>query len=264
MSDEDGGRLVERVEEPDKVPGELKDVVSLHGPRAGALPVPPEVRRHGVVTSRRQWRELMPPGVAQLGEPVTEDHWRSLAELADVQLNTGANREHPLLDFQDSPDLLRFVPSVCIIPSMSPQEMRSSLEAYVEAVNRHDVDAMLELRHPDSYLEVMGVAPPIQGKAALKEFYDAFYGSVMPDYRLDITGSAFAADTCVVWGHYSGTVPEGHLGTDARGGSTKVPVCFVCVFENGLFCGDHMYTDPLAGARQTGSTVPPQRKKVAP
>jgi hypothetical protein len=141
---------------------------------------------------------------------------------------------------------------------MTEQEMRSSLEAYVEAVNRHDVSAMLDQRHPDSYLELMGLMPPITGKNALREFYDAFYGSVMPDYHLEITGSAFANGMAVVWGHYTGTVAEGHLGTDATGGPCEVPVCFVCEFKDGLFCGDHMYSDPLAGARQAGATVPPE------
>lgn len=147
---------------------------------------------------------------------------------------------------------------------MTEQEMVAILEQYVDAVNRHDVDGMLELRHPRAYLELMGVAPRIQGIERLRAFYETFFGSLLPDYRLEIAGSSFGASTGVVWGHYTATVPPGFLETDSRGGSVRVPVCFVCTFVDGRFCGDHMYADALAPARQTGASVPPVAPPAPP
>jgi ketosteroid isomerase-like protein len=141
--------------------------------------------------------------------------------------------------------------------TMQTEQMAEILERYVEAVNQHDVEAMLDLRHPDAYLELMGVAPPIEGKGALRTFYTPFFGSLMRDYKLEIAGTAFGEDTAVVWGRYSARVAAGFLGTDASGGPVEVPVCFVCTFADGMFLGDHMYADALAPARQTGASVPP-------
>lgn len=133
-------------------------------------------------------------------------------------------------------------------------EIERVLTAYVEAVNRHDVDAMLELRHPDAYLEMMGAGPRIEGLEALRPFYERFLAA-MPDYRLEIDGSAFGDDVGVVWGRFRGTVGESFMGAPASGGAVEVPVTFVCTFEDGRFRGDHMYFNAALVQQQAGLTL---------
>ena len=115
--------------------------------------------------------------------------------------------------------------------------MAAALEAYVSAVNRHDVEAMLALRHPDAHLEIMGVAEPVVGIEALRAYYESAFSTATPDYILEIEGSAFGPDVASVWGRFRATL---NAGGDAAY-EVEAPVAFVCTFRDGLFCGDSMY-----------------------
>jgi steroid delta-isomerase-like uncharacterized protein len=134
---------------------------------------------------------------------------------------------------------------------VTPQDMAGVLTRYVAAVNDHDVEAMLALRHPDASLEVMGGGPRVQGLDTLRDFYRAVFAQV-PDYRLDMDGMAFGDDVATVWGRLRATAGTTWFGRPATGGAVDAPVCFVCDFADGRFRADRMYVDTATLDRQAG------------
>jgi hypothetical protein len=76
--------LAQHLHQPHDVPGELEDVVSLDRLRAVGAAIAALVGGDGVEPGRGQGRQLMPPGVPELGETVAEDDERALALLGEV------------------------------------------------------------------------------------------------------------------------------------------------------------------------------------
>jgi ketosteroid isomerase-like protein len=136
---------------------------------------------------------------------------------------------------------------------MTPEEMRKSCAEYVELSNSHDVDEIMKRRPEDAYLHIKGVADPIAGHEAVREFYTRFYGEVVPDFTFHIEDFAFGDDVTVMWGHFTGTVGENVLGAQAKAGSKiDVPCVFVVTFKDGWYHGDNMYFDSLLMRQQAG------------
>src|SRR6476469_4149159 len=100
---------------------------------------------------------------------------------------------------------------------MSHPELEPVLRRYAEAKNRHDVDAILDVCHPDCYYESVGIPGRVQGKSALRTYYAALF-ETLPDYRGEFDGEAFSGEAVAVWGHFSGTVTGDFMGNPATGG----------------------------------------------
>ena len=74
VADEMARRRTERVDEPDRVADERQDPVVVDVRRPGALRVPTLIGRDDAVSRGRQHRDLRPPLVRRLGEPVQQQH----------------------------------------------------------------------------------------------------------------------------------------------------------------------------------------------
>jgi steroid delta-isomerase-like uncharacterized protein len=128
----------------------------------------------------------------------------------------------------------------------------SALDLYAEAKNRHDVDAILELCHPDCAYRSVGLPGEVRGTDQLRAFYTALFGA-LPDYRGDFDGRAFTGETAAVWGRFGGTL-EGELqGLPASGQRIEVPVVFMVTFKDGLIVEDVGYFDVRTLAEQAGA-----------
>jgi hypothetical protein len=87
VPDEDGLVDAELVEDADEVAGEVEDVVGLDRLRAARAAVAPLVRREDPVAGSGQRRDLAPPRVGELGEPVGEDDGGPLALVDHVEVD---------------------------------------------------------------------------------------------------------------------------------------------------------------------------------
>lgn len=126
------------------------------------------------------------------------------------------------------------------------------LDRYADAKNRHDVEAILELCHPDCAYRSVGLPGEVRGTEQLRAFYTALF-QALPDYRGDFDGRAFTGDTAAVWGRFGGTL-EGELqGLPASGQPIEVPVVFMVTFKDGVIAEDVGYFDVRMLAEQAGA-----------
>jgi steroid delta-isomerase-like uncharacterized protein len=131
-------------------------------------------------------------------------------------------------------------------------QMRRVLHAYADAKNRHDVDAICALLADDAFYESAGFGPRIQGRDALRAYYEALFRAI-PGYRGEFDGEAYGPGCAVVWGRFGGELGPELLGTPVTAGRTlDVPVTFVCTFRDGLLVGDTGYFDAATFAEQAG------------
>jgi predicted ester cyclase len=135
---------------------------------------------------------------------------------------------------------------------MTSEEIRAVLHAYADAKARHDVEAIVALRHEDCFDEAVPLGTRIEGRDAVGEYFRAFFAAV-PDYRADFDGEAIGEDSAVVWGRWRGTIRGSFMGIDVDGSCPlEVPVAFVCTFRDGLVVGDSYYFDAATLAEQAG------------
>jgi steroid delta-isomerase-like uncharacterized protein len=126
------------------------------------------------------------------------------------------------------------------------------LERYAEAKNAHDVEAILEVCHPECSYESVGLPGVVRGADQLRAFYTALF-EALPDYRGDFDGRSFSGDVATVWGRFGGTL-EGELqGLPASGRRIEVPVVFLVTFRDGLIASDVGYFDTQTLAEQAGA-----------
>jgi steroid delta-isomerase-like uncharacterized protein len=132
---------------------------------------------------------------------------------------------------------------------------------YVEAKNRHDVDAALAACADDYRYETAGLGV-IAGKERARAFYEALFAS-LPDYRGEFDDELWGEDAVVSWGRFGGTTAGDLLGLPAQQGrAVSVPVAFVCTFRDGLLATDTGYFDMAALVAQAG--IPLARVRPSP
>jgi steroid delta-isomerase-like uncharacterized protein len=135
---------------------------------------------------------------------------------------------------------------------MTGRELKRALESYARAKNEHDVDRIVELRTDDCIDHQLATGLRIEGKAAIRDFFTAFFASV-PDYCGDFDGEAYGEDTVVVWGRWGGTLTDNILGVEVEAGRRlEIPCAFVCTFRDGLLAEDRQYFDAATLAEQLG------------
>src|SRR5438270_11916321 len=126
---------------------------------------------------------------------------------------------------------------------MTREEIEQVLHAYADAKDRHDLDAIVGLRHEECFDEAVPLGTRVEGREALYAFFIAFFQTV-PDYHASFDGEAYGDDTAVVWGRWAGTTTGPFLGIEAEPGcELDIPCVFVCTFRDGLLVGDANYFD---------------------
>jgi steroid delta-isomerase-like uncharacterized protein len=135
---------------------------------------------------------------------------------------------------------------------LTETEIARTLEAFRAAKDRHDVDAVVELRTEDCVDLMVATGLRLEGKPAIARYFRAFFASV-PDYRGEFDGVAYGAGSAVVWGQFAGTVSEQMLGTPVKGSRRlRVPCVFVVSFRDGRVVEDRQYWDAATLADQLG------------
>lgn len=137
---------------------------------------------------------------------------------------------------------------------MTPEPI-ALLSRYAEVKNRHDVEGMLALTHPDCRYEDVGAGRVVTGRSELRRYHRHLF-TALPDYQAAIDGVAGNGDTVVAWGSFSGTLAEPLFGNGAAGQRIEVAAVFVCGFRDGLLYREHAHVDLTTLRRQAPRPKP--------
>jgi len=116
---------------------------------------------------------------------------------------------------------------------------RETALRFVEAINRHDVDGLLDLM-TDSHRFVDSVGRCIAGKPDLRESWKGYF-ALFPDYRITLVHMADAGDVVGLFGFASGTYAvNGELQSENR---WEIPAAWLATVEEGQVVSWQVYAD---------------------
>lgn len=136
-------------------------------------------------------------------------------------------------------------------PTAYFDEMARIADALAAAKSNQDVDAAMEIYHPECVLEAPSLASRHQGatqiRAALEGFFKRF-----PDYEVELGGRAVSDDVLIAWGSIHLTLggrPGGQLPNGTR---ATVPVFILFRFCEGRVLWESFNFDLAILCRQSG------------
>jgi predicted ester cyclase len=148
------------------------------------------------------------------------------------------------------------------------QSISSAFQAYKQAWNRHDVNALMGYFGSTGSLSSPGAGPdPVSGKALERWLGGLFTG--IPDFRvevvsLDVVGEHRVVDQWVISGTWTQPFPEGPLqGVKPTGKSFKVSGAGFYDWQNGHIARAVDYLDNMAFLVQIGVIPPPGSAPLA-
>jgi uncharacterized protein (TIGR02246 family) len=111
--------------------------------------------------------------------------------------------------------------------------------AFVKAINRQDVDALVELMTPNHrFIDSLGGVT--KGRDAMRAGWTGYFRMV-PDYAIDIEETYCAGPVVVMLGVVGGTyAPDGQL---AEGNRWQTPAALRAVIEDGKVAEWRVYCD---------------------
>jgi steroid delta-isomerase-like uncharacterized protein len=147
----------------------------------------------------------------------------------------------------------------------SRAELTAWFDSYLNALNAHDVPAVLEYMSDDVIYTDMAVGERMEGRAATGEFLGRMATNVSTDYRFDneqvlVDGASFA----LVW-TMSGTNDRGdeQAGVAATGRRFEVPGVSIGRLLDGKVVEQRDYWNMAAFLAQVGLMAAPQRTAPA-
>ncbi len=144
----------------------------------------------------------------------------------------------------------------------SETNLKSIVQKYAEAQNRHDVDFCVAGFVPDRYYQAIGFGEPVKGAEALRQFFSELFKS-MPDYHTEFSALAEDGNTVAATGSFGGTLMGQFMGQPVTPGQKlDVPVTYICTFnDDGLLLNEVGYFDTLTMLHQAGLPVPLSNEK---
>jgi predicted ester cyclase len=133
------------------------------------------------------------------------------------------------------------------------EEMCRLVTKLAEVKSRQDVQAALDIYHPDGVLE----APPFnsrqEGEEQLRAGLDGFF-KFAPDYSVDLNGLAADGDTLCGWGTVRMTPSFSFNGATPNGKRVETPVFILFRFRDRRVIWESFNFDMADVARQVGLT----------
>lgn len=240
---------------PTLAKGQQRCTLQIHPSDAARLQLGPHARvrsRVGTVDALVEITDAIGPGVVSLPHGWGHDDPEAIANIAGRQpgVNSNALADPVELDPLSGTAILNGIPvDITPIPPgkeapMPPNiDARQAFNAYADAKNRRDVDALVGLYASDGRYEGAGTSHPIVGHDKLRKFYTRLF-KTLPDYAGHFDATMVNDDTAVAWGRMTGTVAGDLMGLPSRRGNrVDVPVVFVCTFRDGQLISDRGYFD---------------------
>lgn len=141
------------------------------------------------------------------------------------------------------------------MPSLATQPQMLELVARLMAAKKaHDVQALLDIYHPNCVLEQPSLGIRNQGRAAIRPSLEAF-ARFFPDYERDFEGNAFDGETLVSWGTARATLTGQFNGHNSNGERAEVMTFVVYRFEGGQIVYEGHHWDLASLCHQCGVPV---------
>ena len=111
--------------------------------------------------------------------------------------------------------------------------------AFVDAINRHDVDILGDLM-TENHVFVDSLGARIEGRAAMLGGWRGYF-SIFPDYQLTVDGLLAAGDTALLHGRAGATLHRD--GQPAEFGAWEIPAAWRAVVSRGRVALWQVYAD---------------------
>lgn len=134
-----------------------------------------------------------------------------------------------------------------------------------KAFNDHDLDATVELTHPDATLSYVGSDEVLHGKDVLKQDTERWLGA-FPDGKVTIDNIVTSGTTAVVeltgHGTHTGTLVGPAGSVPATGKSVTMPFCEVLEFRDDKVIAFRSYFDSGLLMTQLGLLPTPEKAEL--
>ncbi len=131
------------------------------------------------------------------------------------------------------------------------QEMKGIVSALAAAKSVQNVDAAMNIYHPECVLETPPMGTRYEGERSIRRALERFV-EFAPDYAVSLVGQAADGDTLCSWGTIQFTPQHGFHGEIPNGKCVSVPVFILFRFRDERVIWESFNFDVAAVARQTG------------
>jgi steroid delta-isomerase-like uncharacterized protein len=145
---------------------------------------------------------------------------------------------------------------------MTPDELRAAYETHLDAVNAHDLDAVMRTFHDDCYVEDLAFGLRVGGKQAVERYYEQLF-HMFHDAKTIVDAWAFGEDVVVTWGTYRVTVPGLFLGSAGNLGPLEITSgVTIASFVDGLLQGERIFLNLGSICDDVGVSIDQVRSAV--
>lgn len=124
---------------------------------------------------------------------------------------------------------------------MIPDQMRALYEAHLQAVNDHDLDAVMATFHDDCFLEDLAFGLRLVGKTAVESYYERLF-HMFRDVKMLVESWAYGDDVIVAWGSYRVTIPGIFIGASTSIGPLEITSgVTIASFKDGRVAGERIF-----------------------
>ena len=133
-----------------------------------------------------------------------------------------------------------------------PLERMKAIVSELAAVkSRQDLEAALQIYHPEAVLLSPPVSSRAQGRGELRNNLATFF-RFAPDYAVDLHGQAADGDTLCSWGEIRFTPAYSFRGDQPNGKQIRTPVFILFRFRDDKVAWESFHFDLADVARQVG------------
>jgi steroid delta-isomerase-like uncharacterized protein len=134
-------------------------------------------------------------------------------------------------------------------PALAIRAQRElTVQAHIEAENRHDVEATLHTFHHAQY-DVIPFGQVTDGEQAVRELLGSLIAA-FPDFHVEAHALYHADNAVVCEVVMTGTQKRPWMGIDPQGGRMRVPAACIYVFEEDRLVCEKVYFDTATMIRQ--------------
>lgn len=139
-------------------------------------------------------------------------------------------------------------------PAQDQTRMAALVAALAEAKSRQDVDAAMQIYHPEGVLE----APPLgvrrEGSERMRSGLKSFF-STFPDYTVILENQAVSGETLIAWGSVHLTLTRTPSGQAPNGVRATLPVFILFGFREDKISWESFHFDLASLCRQSGVSL---------
>jgi steroid delta-isomerase-like uncharacterized protein len=151
--------------------------------------------------------------------------------------------------------LLILVLSIVAACSPSNDDLKTIVDAKIDAMNQHDLDALGKLYADSARVESVGFEKIETGPEGIRGAYKRYYAST-PDLKFEINNIIYGDHSAVIEYSYSGTMQQSPLEAVIPeymiGKKYTLKTCTRIDVANGKIVREMTYFDQLAFLRQMG------------